>query len=306
MAFVLAVLAVGQLIEAWPGRAAMAHARRHARRINLELSGEQAGVVARRLGMRARVGALGSLVGVLVVWAPGAVWGVGPFADPSSGARSAAGDATSYLGPIAAMVAFFVGRSVGSAAVAWSEALRPPLPRGPRVARASRPGVGDYVAPVERVGSWLVVAVDAVLVLVLIALRGPVGLPTLPVGLTVAVVIAPAAAVALQEWLAARLVAAPQITTSSTALAWDDAMRAVTLRDVVTVTLAIGLTGPFVLLGVLSSGLTGGWPENPAVGVVDALFVALLVPAAVIALVSTALAPWRHFRRRLWPIEAPA
>jgi len=84
------------------------------------------------------------------------------------------------------------------------------------------------------------------------------------------------------------------------------ALRAVTLRDLVTATLAIGLTGPFVLLGTLSADLTGGWPASPAVGVVDALFLALLLPGTVTAIVSTALAPWRHSRRRLWPIEAPA
>jgi len=306
MAFVLVVFAVGQLVAARPGSAAMARARRHARRIDLELSGEQADMVARRLGMRARVGALGSLVGVFAVWVPGAVWGIGPYADASASVRSAAGDEASFVGPIAATVAFFVGQSVGSAAVAWSEVLRPTRSQGPRVARASRPGFGDYVAPLERVGSWVVVAVDAVFVLVLLALRGPVGLPTLPVGLVVAVVAAPVLAVALQEWLGARLVAAPQAADSPTALAWDDAMRAVTLRDVVTVTLVIGVAGPFALLGTLSDALTGGWPANPAIGVVDALFVALLVALTVTAIVSTALAPWRHFRRRLWPIEAPA
>lgn len=302
MAVLLAVFAVSRLVEAWPGRLAMAHARRYARRFNLELDGEQADAVARRLGMRSGAGAVGSLVGVLLVWVPGLVWGVGPFVDVSTSARSAIGDEALNVGPMAAVLAFFVGQSLGSAAVAWLEVLHPARTQGPRVARACRPGFGDYVAPVERFGSWLVVAGDAVVVLVLLALQGTVGLPTLPVALTVAAVAAPAVAVGLQEWLAARLVAAPQVAGSPNALAWDDAMRAVTLRDLVFATLVIGVAGPSVLLGTLATGLTGGWPANPAVGVVNGLGLALLVAVAVSATVSTLLAPWRHFRRRLWPV----
>ena len=47
--------------------------------------------------------------------------------------------------------------------------------------------------------------------------------------------------------------------------------------------LVAGCYAPLVLLALVGDGLEGGWPDNPAAGIVE-----------------------RHVRRRLWPQTIPA
>src|SRR5690606_28175077 len=122
-----------------------------------------------------------------------------------------------------------------------------------------------------------------------------------PWGLVVTTAALPWVAIAVDEVLARRLLDRRQVASSSLELAWDDAMRARTLRDMVTVPLMLGLYLPLILTGVVSDAVEGRWPNDPMVAVAAAIFLGVLGGAALMGGVSMALAPQRHFRVRLWP-----
>ncbi|WP_418605332.1 hypothetical protein [Georgenia sp. SUBG003] len=112
--------------------------------------------------------------------------------------------------------------------------------------------------------------------------------------------VVPAAAVVLDEAVARRVLATPQRAETTLELAWDDALRARALRDMVTVPLTVGLLAPLVLLGAVGDGIVGGWPENPASGLVSGLMFLVLLVALAACVVSLAQRPERYFRQRLW------
>jgi hypothetical protein len=91
------------------------------------------------------------------------------------------------------------------------------------------------------------------------------------------------------------------VAASQSELAWDDALRARTLRDMVTVPLVTGYFALAALIGGVGEGLEGGWPANAAVGWVSGAFLVLLLGGFVMLVVSLVIGPERHFRRRLWP-----
>src|SRR5690606_31810620 len=84
-------------------------------------------------------------------------------------------------------------------------------------------------------------------------------------------------------------------------LAWDDALRSVALRDIVTFGLMVVVLTPLALLSHLSDGLEGGWPANAALGLVLGLVLVLLAAAVVTAVVAVLQQPQQWFRGRLWP-----
>lgn len=263
-------------------------ADRYARAVDLDLGGLRA-VVEQRLARREQWGALGGVVGVWV----------------TVGALAAAGLPGSWIAGLAA-VGFLAGGAVAYAVVGWRESAGP-LPDGPRIARATAPGHDDYVARHELWGAWAasgvatltagwVVAVDA---------TGTLDLGDVPFGLAAATAVLPWAALALDALVARRLLDRPQVATSTHELAWDDALRARTLRDLVGAVITLGVVMPVMLLSVVTEALPAGWPENRAIGVLMGLTAAILVGAGVMAVVSLVLDPRRHVRSRLWPEAAP-
>jgi hypothetical protein len=263
-----------------------------ARSVDLGLDPAVADVVVARLVRRERAGALGGLVvGLPVAW----------WASRTLGPDAAA------TGALLVFVGLFAGRAIGCALVSWVESARQG-PAGARVARASTPVHGDYVARLERWGSWGMAAVAVVLGLGLLVLDrvGVVELDAVPVALVVLSVVAPPLAVILDELGARWLLSRPQVARSQVELAWDDALRARTLRDMVTVTIVVSAYAPLGLLAAMGDALEGGWPDNPAVGVLNTLLLVLLVGLTVMGLVSVAQRPQRHFRRTLWPVADAA
>ena len=111
----------------------------------------------------------------------------------------------------------------------------------------------------------------------------------------------PPVTVAADEVLARRLLARPQVAASQTELAWDDALRARTLRDMVGVPLMTGYLALVALVGALADGLAGVWAGNPSRTVGQRGVPRAPARWAAMVVVSQVIGPERHFRRRLWP-----
>jgi hypothetical protein len=194
--------------------------------------------------------------------------------------------------------ATLVGCAVGAGIAALRQAARPRDEPGPRVARPTTPGLADYVAPVELQGGRVVALLPAVVALAsaVVAVTGAGSPPLLlPAGLAVLAV----AALAFAEIGARRILDAPQVAGSDLELAWSDAVRAHTLRAVVTVPIAVGCYTSAGLLSVL--GLEVVDPRSAAGVAVIGVGVAGAVVAVVAAGWTLTGAPHRYFRGRLWP-----
>lgn len=284
---------VGLVVLAWYSRAAAARsaARTFARKVDLALDSSRELTVGRRIARREQAGVVGGLL-------------VAAATTLAIGARSA-GDETGRFAVFFLMLAFFAGRAAGCGAVAWWESMRPVDLSLPRIARTSSPDLSDYVPGSERIGSR-VVAVAALAVALVVALLEPSGvgdLAPVPVWLALTAGVGPAVVCVVGELVARRLLRRRQVATSTLDLAWEDALRARTLRDVISVALAAGCYAPLILLGVAGNGFPDGWPVHAAVGVLDVLVVALLLGMAAMAVLSQVRRPEAHVRRRLWPRE---
>lgn len=290
-AIVLAVLSVLALAWVVPfltpaGRAAAA--RRFARSVDLSLPPALAPAIGRRLAVR-ELAAMGT--GLLLGWGSVAVL-AGTTGPDGHGLVLAA-----------AFLTFFLGHAIGNGATAWWEATRPVLPAGPRVARAAVLAQGDYVAPIERLGARAMVSVSVVVVLGVL-IGSDVGWFTIdplhPIWIGAALIVPPALLV-MHELVAARLTRRPQPAGSALDLAWDDAMRARTLRDMVTVPIATAAYVPLALLSLVSERIGGAPPRSFGFDLVTGAFLVLLLALLVTAVVAIALRPHRHFREQLWP-----
>lgn len=154
-----------------------------------------------------------------------------------------------------------VGLSFGS----YRALLRSPQhlsPGAPRVARSRHTGIDDYTTSAERwatrlVPATVVVATGAALIVWALA---PV---TPPGGVLVPVLLVAAALSLAGAWLLLRKGAAIVIEHSQHAhtdleLAWDDALRSRTIRDLQDVAVALGLAASFVVLA-----MAGSWVVTP-------------------------------------------
>lgn len=281
----ISLFAVG--VIGWYSRSAgRTRAAHHvARTVDLGLDPAVERSVAARLARREVVGGVGGLV---------TMWGTVGLLAVTTDVLEAG------FAPLLVAVGYLLGHAVGYGAVAWDESRRP-APPGPRLARASTPQHGDYVARHERWGAWAAAGVATVVAAGFAALDVGVGVPGMPWPLVAATAVLPWLAIALDEVLARRLLDRRQVASTTLELAWDDAMRARTLRDMVTVPLVLGLYMPLVLTGVIADASEGGWPANPMVGITSGVFFGLLGGACVMAAISMAVVPQRHFRTRLWP-----
>lgn len=264
-------------------------AHKEGRRVDLAVPPELEEALGARLGRRAQVGALGGLAVALVATAVFAAIG---FTD---------GDQTPLL---VVVLGYFFGHALGYGGVGWYESSRPVPAAGARVARASEPTVDDYVAPIERRGLWVSAGVALVVCLLPVAFdgTGDLDLGPVPWGLVAGGAAALVGVVGLVELASRAVLRQRQVATSQLELAWDDAVRARTLRDVVTAGLITSIYVPFGMLGFLGDRLEGGWPANPAVGVVTGVGGLLMGMLAVAVVWSLATQPHRWFRKRLWPV----
>ncbi|SIO06253.1 hypothetical protein [Agromyces cerinus] len=263
---------------------------RFARTVGLPLDGDEEleRAVGERLRLRAGWGTLGTLVGIAACV---------PIV--LSGALTTHSEWGVSIAPFAWIVllgVLFAGRGIG---VAISILPAPPEVRrhGPRIARLPRPTVADYVAPIERAGARVLVAIGALLAVGVGFMPIEIG-PKLLVGAATLGAIAVLVAV---ELVSAALVARPQPAVSEQLLRWDDALRAQTLRDLVSVPLMFGTLAVFA---AAVTGLTWAGSLGDA-GLVTVNVVGnLLIAASLVVLAfSIALKPARYYLKRLWPAQ---
>lgn len=263
---------------------------RFARTVGLPLDGDEEleRAVGERLRSRARWGALGTLVGIAACV---------PIV--LSGALSTHSDWGVGIAPYAWIVLLGVllaGRGIG---VAISILPAPPEVRrhGPRVARLPRPTVADYVAPIERTGARALVAIGLLLAVSVGLMPIELG-PKLLVG---AAELGALAALVAVELVSAALVARPQPAVSEQLLRWDDALRAQTLRDLVSVSLMFGALAVFA---AATTGLTWAGSLGDAGMITVNVAGNLLILASLVVLAfSIALKPARYYLKRLWPAQ---
>ena len=264
-------------------------AERLARSVALILTPEVLPMVRRRVAQRTRGTTIGSVAGMLV--------GVVILSNDVSLAQS------SLSGPfVLGMV--FAGLSVGAAVTA---AISGTQLRGDEVrfARSEATGLSDYVAPIERHGARIVVALVAAMLLLSLTLS-VTGLANFaaPIPLTgggILGVLAVAALVLFElhgRWIVSR----GQRVGSPAQLSWDDALRSTLLRDLAMAPIALGFYGFVVAITELSHALAAAGTHQVGImiagniGFSVALYAAILV--GIFVIVSK---PQRYFRLRLWP-----
>jgi hypothetical protein len=196
---------------------------------------------------------------------------------------------------------FFAGASV--AAAIYALVAKPARPEGERFARSGAVDLRDYLAPVDRLGARAAVALGVV-TLVASAAVSAAGLTSSNAALSVGglIVVAGVVALALAELASRRILDRPQPAGSPAELAWDDALRAQSLREIVTAPLCLGSWGALAVLFTLIDatdavgfgGIVTFWVGAIGLALV---FIALFAAAAV----SIATKPQQHYLRRLWP-----
>lgn len=200
----------------------------------------------------------------------------------------------------------------GAAGVVVADLARPEAPGdGPRAARASAPGLGDYVARPMQVLAGMAVVVAAVMGGAALLLGGSrwfeeetlwrSPLPVLAVALPVVVVLA---GVAVR-----RILDAPQPARDEAELYWQDAFRAYTLESLVLAVAALGLLGMFATGAVLDGSASTAAEVSGEVGPAWTLALIILGYSLPVVLCLAALLTvplfWRRsetptFRTRLW------
>lgn len=264
---------------------------RFARTVGLPLDGdvELERTIGERLRLRAKWGALGTVIGAIAgvpIVLSGALTTHPEWGGPS-------------VAPFAAIVLLGVllaGRGVG---VAISILPAPPEVRrnGPRISRLPRPTAGEYVAPIERVGARALVVVSGLLAAATAA-------PPIATETRILAGVAGIGAIAtlvVVEWASSALVSRPQPAVSELLLRWDDALRAQTLRDLVSVPLMFGL-----LAIVTSISAASQWAS--ALGDIGKIAVSVFTSASFFTLLvvlafSIAVRPARYYLKRLWPVQ---
>jgi hypothetical protein len=267
--FVMAV------IEWRTGAAKLAHrAHRFASKLDLALPESLLPEVERRLAVRRRVRQI-ALGAALVVW-----WTLDGLTKPDLTGPSAGGT----LVLVCAIVLLCV--AVGELVIQVVD-LRSRKPELPRASHLARPGVGDYVTPLELWAARGAAAV-AVLVAVGLAVRSP--------GAAVIGLLGGVAGFWLLLEVFTRVIATSRpVAADVQSLAFDDAFRAESIRR------AIG--GSVVIPLVLAFA---GWylalPEWLAYGLLGLGVLA----GAVLSWGEQSLRANRYFKQRLWEAPEPA
>lgn len=277
--------------SAWQREKAL---NRYARRMNLALTTEVRPRVISRIATYERSLLIGGVGGSLAGFGLGLV-----LSHPQNW-----GDWT----PLTVFIGLGLGVMLATVTTATFSTLR----TGPRqrIARTSAPRITDYVPPVER---WYTPVALGCAGLVLLGATIALGIRVLHGDeLQAAGMLLSSGAILGYLGFAAHLVAqhltrrvldAGQPAASQQELAWDDALRAATLRGLQL------LPGSLATLSVLMTFVQlGAQVTNPPefVAVVGAVGLILFVCAVAVALIADAVSrPSQHYRRRLWQPARP-
>lgn len=162
-----------------------------------------------------------------------------------------------------------------------------------KVARAGAVSLRDYIAPIERSGARIVVALSVAVLVASLLVSGADNALFAIIMTTLAVF-----SLVFFEVAGRSIIARSQPAHSSTELAWDDAVRSTLLRTLVTAPLALG--GYAAVLGAVE--LTSLLEPAVAASVV---FLVILAGLAVLV-ASIVTKPQSYFVRRLWPDGMPS
>ena len=273
-AAVIGALGIALIISTFtPGQRA-ARANSFARSVGLALPESLRAAVTERVALRHRGGAIGMVIGI-------ATSAFALSIDPASGA--------SFAAPFVLIGGAFSGLAVG-VALTSARAAAPLDPDAVKYARTTAVTLTDYVAPLERTGARIVVALAVAVALV--AVIAGVALGVVLVALTLLGV----AALVFFEVAGRRIVDRSQQAASPVELTWDDAVRASVLRDIVTAPITLGAYALVVSTSALVDQLLHG-NDFANVGIV----LAAVVAAIALAVAAITSRPQRYFLTRLWP-----
>ncbi|WP_165067322.1 hypothetical protein [Marisediminicola senii] len=264
---------------------------KYARRVNLAMTPEVEPLVVARLVAREKSMFSGAMTGI----------GIGLI-----GSLLLPGGVGSSLVPLALVAGMLLGLAAG-AAVSSVRGQLAVAGDGPRVARMQAPGFADYVGPIERWGARGAVILAALSVVgAAIALSvgalGEARMSAVDLVGSGAVAGAVASIVALigAELFAARIVAHRQPAGSTTELAWEDAIRAMTLRDLVSVPFVLGFVSAVMTFLLVGSNADTAGAGAPAALVGMAVLLIVVTTAISLSAASWASKPMQHYWRRLW------
>ena len=247
--------------------------------VGLAVPAELSSALAARLTRRSLITWLGSLLGLAAV-----VAAVHLGVVTSSGEPSNASDVWLIAGGIV------IGIAAG--AVVNALAFKSVIPTGERFARSGAVAVNDYLAPIDLVGSRVAVIIGA---LTLLAWTIIATGPTFTVG-TITIMLA-ICSLAFFEFATRRILERGQPVASPAELAWDDALRAMSMRSTATAPMCLGIWGTLAVCIDLARIATSDAAFTTAVAAGVVVFVAIFIAAAV----SIATKPQQHYLRRLWP-----
>lgn len=238
--------------------------------------------LAARNATRTRSASVGALIGTAVmvlVMLSGIV--------PTSPGPEATGDLWMLFG------GGLAGLAIGAAVAALR--TKPVVPEGERFARSGAVELEDYLAPIDLLGARVSSALSVIVTViagVLLATGAIVMTPALIVaGLVVALGLA---GLVMFEIVGRRILDRALPVGSPAELAWNDALRARSMRDVVSVPLSLGIWGSLaVLLAIAYSE-----PFTIVASVAAIVVFVVLLAAAFFSIVTR---PQQHFLRRLWP-----
>jgi len=254
------------------------------RSVGLAVPTDLAAALAARLTRRSLITWVGSLLGLGAVVAAVLLGVVN-----SSGELSSASDIWLIAGGIV------IGIAAG--AVVNALTLKSVMPTGERFARSGAVGVNDYLAPIDLVGCRVAVIIGALALLAWTIVSTDAFFTVGTVTILLAIL-----SLAFFESAVRRILDRGQPVASPAELAWDDALRAMSMRSTATAPMCLGIWGALAVCIDLAGESTNdaGFATAVAAGVV--VFVSIFIAAAV----SIATKPQQHYLRRLWPEIASA
>lgn len=267
----------------------------YSRRVGLAVPESLEAHLSRRAILLQRATALGGLAGIVVATAVIAV-----FIPPP--------DYTRDLPPVEpAMVVLLICATTGPMLSRSLAALMLTLRHraGRRVARSTTPRLSDYVSGVERAAAWLT-SVAALTLLILIWLAHRYGvLQNIVIedegvfdSMGAWFAYLAALSLAMGGILSSIVLHYPQPAGSTQELAWDDAIRALTLRWLISVTSCWGLQS--IILSFIYVLVGSTWHPAWLVAPVALMFVATWVGWFLLGYFARNSVMDRYYQRRLW------
>lgn len=266
----------------------------YARLVRLSIPGELEAQIGQRVVLLERStaagGSAGALIGIGVLW-------MLPKPDYTT-------NAPVDVGMGGALATILLSLMVARCVAATSLTMR--NQPGRRVARGTTPRLIDYVPRIELVGVALaLIAATAIFMLSRFLVWAGVlhsdelDTPSALFGSMTAMVTYLAVAAALLACVMTPIVLrAPQRAGSKQELAWDDAVRAITLRSMVGLPIMLSFQSLYYNLFELTLG--ANWHPDVFGIITPFVFTGIATVAAILVIIDKRRSPAVHFQQRLW------